>query len=136
MPKSAKSAQSGYVISADANVLPEAINTIVTGEDVTNYMHLKLYAIYTKGLDVIEKYLIALKDRGENLFSTIMQHMVCFPIGMCMLHSVYSFFKRCGLILFLSSAGLGGLGTKKKSLTGGDVKEVINFHQKLYEAFL
>ena len=82
MPKSAKSAQSRYVISADANIFPEVINTIVTGEDFTNYMHLKLYAIYTKGLDVIEKYLIALKDRGENLFSTIMQHIGCFPIGM------------------------------------------------------
>ena len=41
MPKSAKSTQSGYVISADANILPDAINAIVTGESVTNYMQLK-----------------------------------------------------------------------------------------------
>ena len=41
MPKSAKRIQSGYVIYADANILPDAINAIVTGEGVTNYMQLK-----------------------------------------------------------------------------------------------
>ena len=34
MPKSAKSTQSGSVISADANILPDAINALVTGEGV------------------------------------------------------------------------------------------------------
>ena len=41
MPKSAKRTQSGYVISADENILLDAINNIVTGEGVTNYMQLK-----------------------------------------------------------------------------------------------
>ena len=41
MPKSAKSTQFGYVISADLNILPDVINTIVTGGSVTNNMQLK-----------------------------------------------------------------------------------------------
>ena len=41
MPKSAESNQSGYLISADASILPDEINVIATGEDVTNYMQLK-----------------------------------------------------------------------------------------------
>ena len=41
MPKSAKSTQSRSVISADVNILPDAINAIVTGEGATNYMQLK-----------------------------------------------------------------------------------------------
>ena len=41
MPKSARSTQSEYVISADASSLPDAIKAIVTRECVTNYMQLK-----------------------------------------------------------------------------------------------
>lgn len=41
MPKSARSTQSEYVTSADANILPDAINATVTGEGVTDYMQLK-----------------------------------------------------------------------------------------------
>ena len=41
MPKSAKRTQSGYVISADANILSDAINAMTTGEGATNYMQLK-----------------------------------------------------------------------------------------------
>ena len=33
--------KSGYVIYADANILPDAINAIVTEEGATNYMQLK-----------------------------------------------------------------------------------------------
>ena len=40
MPKSAKSTRSEYVISTDANILPDAIKTIVTG-GVANFMQLK-----------------------------------------------------------------------------------------------
>ena len=49
-----------------------------------------------------------------------------FHIGMRMLHTIYSLLKRCGIVQLLSSAGLGVLGTVKKVLTGGDVKEGIN----------
>ena len=41
MLKSPKSTQSGFVISAYVSILPDAINVIVTGEGVTNYMPLK-----------------------------------------------------------------------------------------------
>ena len=54
-----------------------------------------------------------------------------FHISVCMLRTIYSLFKRCGMLQRPSSAGLGGLGT---ALTGGDVKEDINLHKKLYEA--
>ena len=47
MSKSAKSTQSGYVISADANILPDAINAMVTGEGVTNYMQLKTISCHS-----------------------------------------------------------------------------------------
>ena len=41
MPKSAISTHSGFAIFADASILPDAINAIVTGEGITNYMQLK-----------------------------------------------------------------------------------------------
>ena len=50
--------------------------------------------------------------------------------------SVCACYVRFGILQLLSSAGLGGLGTVKKALTGGDVKEGINLHKKLYEALL
>ena len=50
--------------------------------------------------------------------------------------TIYSLFKRCGIVRLLSSAILGELGTVKKALKGGDVKEGINIHKKLYEALL
>ena len=78
-------------------------------------------AIYTKVSDVI----LALKNNREDLFPTIISHMGGFRIGMCMLCTIYSLFKRCGIVQLLSSAGLGGLGTVKKMLTGGDLKEGI-----------
>ena len=59
-----------------------------------------------------------------------------FHIGICMLHAIYSLFKRCGIVQPLSSAGLGGLETVKKALGGGDVKEGINLHKKLYETLI
>ena len=42
----------------------------------------------------------------------------------------------CGMLQLLSSAGLGGLGTFKKSLTDADVKKDVNLYKKLYEALL
>ena len=41
-------------------------------------------AIYTKVLDVM----FALKNKGEDLFPTIIPHMVVFHIGMCMLRTI------------------------------------------------
>ena len=36
--------QSEYVLSADENILPDAINAILTGKGITNYMQLKAVA--------------------------------------------------------------------------------------------
>ena len=47
MPKCASSShgiQTEYVLSADANILPDAINAIITGEGVSIYMQLKAIA--------------------------------------------------------------------------------------------
>ena len=41
-------------------------------------------AIYTKVLDVM----FALKNKGEDLFPTIIPHMGVFHIGMCMLRTI------------------------------------------------
>ena len=41
MPKSARSTQSEYVISADVNIPPVAIDAEITGEGVFNFMQLK-----------------------------------------------------------------------------------------------
>ena len=51
MSKSAKSTQSGYAISDDANILTNVINTIVTREGVTNYMpsHVQYHSIFKVG---------------------------------------------------------------------------------------
>ena len=46
-------------------------------------------------------------------------------LGMSMLCTIFNLFKRFGIVQLLSSAGLGRLGTLKKALTGGDVREVI-----------
>ena len=54
-----------------------------------------------------------LKDKGEDFIPTIIRRMGGFHIGMCMLRTIYSLFKRCGMLQLLSSAGLGGLGTVK-----------------------
>ena len=89
-------------------------------------------AICTKVIDAM----LALKNKIEDLFPTIISHMGGFHIGMCMLRTIYSLFKRCGIVQLLSSAGFGGLGSKKKALTGGDVQEGIKLHKKLYEALL
>ena len=50
--------------------------------------------IYRKVLDVI----FPLKNKGEDLFPTIIPRMVGFHIGMCMLPTIYGLFKRCGIV--------------------------------------
>ena len=59
-----------------------------------------------------------------------------FHIVICMLRTIYSFYQNSGLVQILSTAGLGGLGTIKKALKGGDVNEAIRLHKKLFEAIL
>ena len=69
----------------------------------TNFIFIEAdQAIYTKILYVM----FSLNDKGENLFPTIIPCMGGFHIGMCMLRTIYSLFKRCGMLQLLSLAGL------------------------------
>ena len=119
--------------STDLKVIAAVIRQTenVMKEPETNFIFIEAdQAIYTKILDVM----FSLKDKSEYLFLTIIPCMDGFHIGMCMLRTIYSLFKRCGMLQLLSSEGLGGLGTVKKALTGGDIKEGINLRKKLNEA--
>ena len=55
MPKSAISTHSGFAIFADASILPDAINAIVTGEGITNYMQLKAISRFSFDIQGREK---------------------------------------------------------------------------------
>ena len=99
----------------------------------TDYIFIEAdQAIYSKVLDVM----FALKNKGEDFFPTIVPCTGGFHTGMCMLRTIYSLFGRCGIVKLLSSAGLGGLGTVKKALTYGNIKEIVNLYENLYETLL
>ena len=53
-----------------------------------------------------------------------------------MLRTIDNLFKNCDFIQLLSSAGLAGMGTIKKYLSGGDAKEGIILYKKLFEALM
>ena len=79
--------------------------------------------------------MFTLKNTGGDLFHTIIPRMDGFHIGMCMLRTIYTLFRRCDIVQLFSSAGLWWTGDQKKT-TCGDIKEGINLHKKFYEAFL
>ena len=57
----------------------------------TNFIFMEAYqAIYRKILDVM----FSLKDKGEDLFPTIIPCMGGFHISTCMLRTIHSLFKR------------------------------------------
>ena len=89
-------------------------------------------AIYTKVMDAMFK----MKDEGRNYMDRIIPRMGGFHITICMLRTIYSLFQNIGLVQLLSAAGLGGMGTVKKALKGGDVNEGIHLHKKLFESIL
>ena len=89
-------------------------------------------AIYTKVLGAMFR----LKDEGEHLFDNIIPRLGGFHSLICMLRTIYSLFHNSGFVQLLSAAGLGGIGTVQKNLNGGDVKEGILLHKKLFEALL
>ena len=53
-----------------------------------------------------------------------------------MLRTIYEQFNKCDIIELLSAAGLEGKGPIKTNIKGGDVKEGILPHKKLFEALL
>ena len=89
-------------------------------------------AIYTKVLQIL-----FMKEReNKSLYSRIVLRMGGFHVVLCMLRTIYSRFNGCGLVELLSEVGLGGEGTIKKALKGGDVKEGVRFYKLLFEAIL
>ena len=89
-------------------------------------------AIYTKLLDAMFK----LESEGKEISSKLIPRMGGFHVLMCMLKTIFSLFKNIGFVQLLNSAGLGGMGTITKFLKGGDVKEGIELHKKLFEALM
>ena len=59
-----------------------------------------------------------LEDKYEDLFPTVIPRMDGFPISVCMLRTIYSLCKRCGMLQRPSSRGLGGLGTALRRQRG------------------
>ena len=55
---------------------------------------------------------------------------------MCLMKTIYSRFKDCGMVELLSEVGVGNEGTIRTSMNGGDFKEGIRYYQILFEAFL
>ena len=93
----------------------------------TNFIFIEAdQAIYTKILDVM----FSLTDKGEDLFPTIIPRMGGFHIRICMLRTIYSLFKRRGMLQLLSSADLGGLVPVKKALTSKRVLTYIKSYMR------
>ena len=59
-----------------------------------------------------------------------------FHIIMCMLRTIFSLFKNCGIVQLLSVAGLGGMGSIKKYLNGGGAKDGIELNKKLFDTLM
>ena len=89
-------------------------------------------AIYHKILDAMFR----MEKEGTAKFGKVIPGMGRFHVVLCMTRTIYSRFKQAGIVELLSSAGLGGKGTIKKALKGGDTKEALYLHKLLSEAFL
>ena len=51
-----------------------------------------------------------------------------------MLHTIYCIYSKIGFAQILAKAALGGVGSLKRTLKGGDVNEEIRLHKTLFEA--
>ena len=59
-----------------------------------------------------------------------------FHITICMLCTIYCIYSKTGFVQILAKAGLGGIGSLKRTLKGGDVNEAIRLHKTLIEALV
>ena len=59
-----------------------------------------------------------------------------FHITICMLHTIYCIYSKIGFVQILAKAVLGGVGSLKITLKGGDVKEEMRLHKTLFEALV
>ena len=59
-----------------------------------------------------------------------------FHITICMLHTIYCIYSKIGFAQILVKAVLGGVGSLKRTLKGGDVNEEMRLHKTLFEALV
>ena len=59
-----------------------------------------------------------------------------FHITICMLCTIYCMYSKTGFVQILAKAGLGGIGSLKRTLKGGDVNEAIRLHKTLFESLV
>ena len=89
-------------------------------------------AIYHKVLDAMFK----MEKGGLSIFEKVIPRMGGFHVVLCMIRTIFSRFKNAGIVELVSSAGLGGKGTIKKALNGGDTKQAIFLYKLLFEALM
>ena len=86
--------------------------------------------IYAKVLDVMFK----LENENNKTFDKINVCIGVFHIILCLLHTIYNYFRNTGLVELLSTVGLEGKGTIQNALKGDDVKYGMYLHKLLFEA--
>ena len=89
-------------------------------------------AIYTKVLQILFKF----QEDGNNHFDGMIVRMGGFHVIICLMRTIFSRFKDCGMIELLAEVAVGTEGTIRAAMKGGDVKEGIRYYKILYEAFL
>ena len=87
-------------------------------------------AIYTKVLDAMFK----MRNDGKDMFERIIPRIGGFHITICMLRTIYCIYSKIGFIQILAKAGLGGIGSLKRTLKGGDLNKAIHLNKTLFEA--
>ena len=80
-------------------------------------------AIYTTVLDAM----FEMRNDGENMFERIIPRMGGFHITICILRTRYRIHSKIGFVQILAKAGLGEIGSLKRTLKGGDVNEAIHY---------
>ena len=73
-----------------------------------------------------------LERENKDLHGRIVLRMGGFHVLMCMLKTIYSRFKECGFVKLLAEVVIGGEGTIKEALNGGDVKGGVRLYKLLF----
>ena len=89
-------------------------------------------AIYTKFIQILFQF----EGNDNKYFDGVIVRMGGFHVVMCIMKTILSRFKDCGMIQLLAEVGIGSEGTIRAAMNGNDVKEGIRYSKILYEAFL
>ena len=85
-------------------------------------------ATYTKVLDAMFK----MRNDGKDMFERSITRMEGFHNKICMLRTIYCIFSKIGFVQVLAKAGLGRIGSLKRTLMGGDVNKAICLNKTLF----